>query len=153
MARIYVTGTAVIDAPPQMVYDILRDYRVEHPRILPDQYFSNYMVERGGEGEGTLFRFQTHLLGKTRDVRAEVHEPEPGRLLSEKDLYTGAVTSFRVEPVTNGQSSSVTISTEWTRTGITGLVERLLAPALLRRVYTEELKNLNRRAKELQHES
>ena len=88
-----------------------------------------------------------NVLGQSRTIRAEVSEPEPGRVLAETDLDTGAVTRFTVEPTDGGQAASVTIVTEWNRSGIMGFVERLTAPALLRRIYDEELRNLAKRAR------
>ncbi len=147
MAQIRVAASADVDAPPQTVYAILADYQNEHPQILPDRHFSDFTVERGGKGAGTLIRFQMHVLGQSRTIRAEVSEPEPGRVLAETDLDTGAVTRFTVEPRDGGQAASVTIVTEWNRSGIMGFVERLTAPPLLRRIYAEELRNLAKRAR------
>ena len=147
MAQIRVAASADVDAPPQKVYAILADYQNEHPQILPDRHFSDFTVERGGKGAGTLIRFQMHVLGQSRTIRAEVSEPEPGRVLAETDLDTGAVTRFTVEPTDGGQAASVTIVTEWNRSGIMGFVERLTAPPLLRRIYDEELRNLAKRAR------
>lgn len=72
-----------------------------------------------------------------------VSEPEPGRLLAERDLETGTVTTFLVEPAGSGQVSRVTIETIWDRSGLAGWVERCLAPTFLERVYAEELSNLS----------
>jgi hypothetical protein len=48
------------------------------------------------------------------------------------------VTMFRVEPEDDG--SRVTIATDWTPAGgFSGLMERLFAPGMLRKVYVEEL--------------
>jgi hypothetical protein len=142
MPRIRATASAVIDAPPAAVYAILADYRNGHPRILPEQYFSNLEVERGGVGAGTVIRFQVRTLGITRRFRGEVTEPEPGRVLVESYPETGEVTSFTVEPVDGGGRAAVTITTAWVAPGLGGLVQRVLAPPILRRIYAEELRNL-----------
>jgi uncharacterized protein YndB with AHSA1/START domain len=141
MASIHVSRTGIVDAPPERVYAILADYREAHPRILPRPAFSELTIERGGNGPGTLIRFEMKALGATRQVRAEVTSPEPGRTLVETDLSTGAVTTFQIDPVDGGRSS-LTISTDWTAGGLTGLVQRLMAPPFLRRLYAEELGNL-----------
>ena len=49
-----------------------------------------------------------------------------------------------MEPVDNGKRASVTITTDWDTPGFQGLMQRLLAPNLMRGIYTEELQNLER---------
>jgi len=143
MTMIRATAAGTIDARPQTVYAILADYTEGHPRILPEKYFSNFVVESGGIGAGTVIRFDFRLFGSVRTVRAEVSEPSPGRVLLETDVATGAVTSFTITPVNGGNRAAVTIETAWSTPGLRGRIERLLAPAALHRVYVEELKKLN----------
>ena len=90
------------------------------------------------------------VLGKTRTVQADVTEPEPGRILAETDPETGTVTTFTLAPRDGGRRTAVTIDTTWTRAGVQGLVEWLLAPRLLRQVYVEELSKLARYAAQVQ---
>jgi hypothetical protein len=139
MPEIHVAATAVVPAPPAVVYGLLADYRDGHPRVLPPRYFSDLEVEHGGVGAGTRIRFRMHLLGRTQTTRAEITEPEPGRVLVETYPDTGAVTTFTVEPVDRGRRATVRIETVWTKSGLAGWAERLLVPALLRPVYAEEL--------------
>lgn len=143
MPRIHAEATGVLDAPPAAVYAVLADYHRGHPSILPRRHFSNLVVESGGVGDGTVIRFDLRAAGSTRHCHVAVTEPEPGRTLLETDLDTGAVTRFRVETA-HGRTggSRVTISTEWSTAGLRGHVERLVAPRLLRKIYTEELRNL-----------
>lgn len=141
MPRIDVAETAVIPASPAVVYRILADYRTGHPAILPPRTFFDLVVESGGYGAGTVIRFRMRMAGITREIRGEVSEPEPGRLLVETYPDTGTVTSFTVEP-RGDHESIVTIRTEWEPVGFRGFVESLLAPRLLRGVYVEELKRL-----------
>jgi len=143
MTTIRVSSTATVDARPQTVYAIIADYHEGHPRIIPEKHFSDLTVETGGIGAGTIIRFSVRLLGAVRTVRAEISEPSPGRVLVETDLETGARTSFTVEPANGGNRSIVTIETVWTTPGLRGRIERMLAPAALRRIYVEELKMLN----------
>jgi hypothetical protein len=142
-APIRVAASAVIDAPPQKVCAVIADYHNGHPRIVPAKCFSGMEVERGGVGAGTLVRFQMHTLGTTRTYLAEITEPEPGRVLVETNLGSGEATTFTVDPADGGRAS-VTIVTEWAARGCSGLVQRLLAPPLLRRIYAEEFRNLAR---------
>ena len=143
LPRIAVAVSEEIPAPPGAVYAVLADYRDGHPAILPKRYFPLYVLEEGGVGAGTSIRFRLHLPGVKRTVRALVSEPEPGRRLAERDLDTGAVTTFLVEPTADDHLSRVTIQTTWDRAGLAGWVERFLAPAFLERVYLEELSNLS----------
>lgn len=122
---------------------MLADYRDGHPAILPRRHFPFYVLEEGGVGAGTSIRFAFHLPGVRRTVRASISEPEPGRLLAERDLDTGALTTFLVEPMADDHMSRVTIETTWDRAGLAGWVERFLAPSFLKRVYVEELSNLS----------
>lgn len=77
-----VTASALIPARRERVYNILANYREGHPRILPKQ-FSNLVVEQGGLGAGTVIRFQMSVFGRKQTFRAEISEPEPGRVLVE----------------------------------------------------------------------
>ena len=143
MTTVRVSSTGTIDARPQTVYAIIADYHEGHPRIISEKYFSNLTVETGGIGAGTIIRFNVRLLGAVRTVRAEISEPSPGRVLVETDVETGARTSFTVEPANGGKRSIVTIETAWTTPGLRGRIERMLAPAALRRIYVQELRMLN----------
>lgn len=141
---IWVTATRLVPAPAKRVYDILADYRTGHPRILPARFFRDVCVETGGHGEGTIIRFGMTVFGTVKRFRAAVGEPEPGRVLVERDLNgNGAVTTFTVNPVGTSQAD-VTIETAWTPRGPASFLERILAPLLLRRIYTEELLNLEK---------
>jgi hypothetical protein len=132
---------ARIDAPASQVYAILADYRVGHPRILPEEFFSGFVVEDGGVGEGTVIRFGMRVLGTARNVRARVAEPQAGRTLTETDLESGAVTTFTVTPV--GTASEVSISTELrVQGGAMGWLDRFVITSFLRRVYVRKLQLL-----------
>jgi hypothetical protein len=143
-----VKASAHVNAPAEVVYDIIADYRGGHPHILPKKYFEWLEVERGGRGEGTVIRFQMRVLGQTRVLRAVVTEPEPGRVLVETDAGgAGPVTTFVVEP--EGSRSHVTFRTELTSAGgPLGVLERFVLRRALRRIYARELEQLGRVAVE-----
>ena len=85
--------------------------------------------------------------GRTRDYRMKVAEPEPGRVLTESDMDSSAVTTFTVSP--QGGASLVRISTAWDGAGgVGGLFERLFAPRVLRAIYADELRRLDAYARE-----
>jgi hypothetical protein len=142
MRFITAEATRTIYAPAAAVYEVLVDYRSGHPRILPERYFSDLVVEQGGRGAGTVIRFQMHMLGSTRTALAHVDEPEPGRVLTEKYPENGAVTTFQVLPLDDGRRARVTITTQWSSPGPRGLMERWIVPPLLRKIFREELANL-----------
>jgi Polyketide cyclase / dehydrase and lipid transport len=146
MGTINVTAERPVGAPAGTVYGYLADMREHHPRFLPPA-FSDFEVEAGGVGAGTITRFNVTAGGRTRECRMEVGEPEPGRLLTESDTNSSLVTTFTVTP--EGDSSRVRISTTWEGAGgIGGFFERLFAPAVMRRVYADYLARLDAYARE-----
>jgi hypothetical protein len=143
MSTVNIAVSATINAPANVVYPILADYRNHHPNILPKAYFTGLEVEEGGTGEGTVFRSGMQVMGQEQSFRMHVTEPEPGRMLAETDLKTGLVTKFIVEP-RGAEQSEVTFDTTFEASpGLKGWVERLFVPNYLRRVYKAELKQLD----------
>jgi hypothetical protein len=141
MATIRARAERVIGAPADRVYGILADFRTEHPKILPPA-FSDLRVEAGGRGAGTVITFTVKIGGRRRSVRARVDEPEPGRVLTETALDSGAVTTFTVSP--ERSNCRVRIETAWEPKGLLGWIEGLLAPRMLRRLYEQELELLEK---------
>jgi Polyketide cyclase / dehydrase and lipid transport len=118
----------------------------EPPSALLPPTISDFRVESGGVGAGTVTRFKMTAGGRTREYRMTV-APEPGRVLTESDTSSSAVTSFTVTP-RNG-ASLVRISTIWDGAGrIGGLFQRMFAPRALRAIYTDELTRLDAYARE-----
>jgi hypothetical protein len=149
MAKHTVSASRLISAPARKVYDIIADYRDGHPRILPKPYFVSLSVEQGGYGAGTVIDFQMQLMGRTQSFHSTITEPEPGHLLMETDMNSGAVTSFTVDPRTDGQEAFVTIATTTTvPDGVAGKVQGWLTNRLLRPIYEKELDQLAVVAKE-----
>jgi len=140
-----ISASAIIPARRELVYSIIANYKDGHRRIIPKQ-FSDITVEQGGIGAGTVIRFQMSLLGKTRTLRAQVTEPEPGRVLAETYLDgNDTVTTFTVDPGSAPADSRVTISTEMpAASGVRGMIERTVTGMLLRPIYAKELENLAR---------
>jgi hypothetical protein len=146
MATIHVSSEGSVDAPADTVYGLVADMSEHHPRFLPDA-FSDFEVESGGVGAGTITRFKLTAGGRTRDYRMEVAEPEPGRILTESDTNSSLVTTFAVMP--DGPRARVRISTKWEGSGgIGGFFERLFAPRVMRGIYADELERLNAYARE-----
>ncbi len=145
MSNVRVHAAAVVPATPERVYGTLADYRSAHPQILPPNAFAGLEVEQGGYGAGTVFRVSLRNPGGLKEMRMAVTEPEPGRVLVESDLDSDLVTTFTVQPADNSQQSHVEIETRWTaRSGLAGMVDRWVMPPLMRMVFRQELKLLER---------
>lgn len=142
--QIIAAAERTIDAPPAHVYRLIRDYREHHPRFLPSQ-FRDFAVETGGIGSGTVFSVTMVVAGRETSYRMRVGEPQPGRLLIESDAARCVLTTFTVDREPSG-GSRVRIQTRWYGRGLGGLVERVVVPRLLARVYHAELERLDRYA-------
>jgi hypothetical protein len=141
-----VSAEGAVDAPAETVYRYIADMREHHPHFLPPA-FSDFQVESGGVGAGTVTRFKLTAGGRTREYRTKVAEPEPGRILTESDTGSSSVTTFTVSP--QGAASRVRISTSWDGAGgIGGMFERMFAPRVLRGIYEDELRRLDAYARE-----
>ncbi len=146
MGTINVSAERSIEAPADAVYGYLADMREHHPRFLPPA-FSDFEVESGGVGAGTITRFKITAGGRTREYRMQVAEPDPGRVMTESDTGSSLVTTSTVTP--EGGASRVRISTTWDGAGgIGGFFERLFAPRVTRGLYADELERLNSYARE-----
>ena len=136
MSTLSTSAEAHIDAPADLVLEIIRDFDGHHRRILPPA-FSDFEIEHGGYGHGTIMRFKTTLGGRTTEGRSLASEPEPG-VIREQILGRDMVTTFRVVP--EGEGAHAKISTAWTPApGLSGILERLFVPGMLRKVYVQEL--------------
>ena len=145
MGMIHVSAEGAVDAPAETVYGYLADMREHHPRFLPPA-FSDFEVEAGGVGEGTVTRFKLTAGGRTREYRMTVAEPQPG-VLTETDSGSSLVTTFTVTP--QASASRVRIFTSWEGAGgVGGFFERLFAPRVMRGIYADELERLNAYARE-----
>ncbi|MDQ3547745.1 MAG: SRPBCC family protein [Chloroflexota bacterium] len=134
-----------INAPSDLVYRLIADYNTHHPAFLPPA-FSNLTVEQGSSGDGTVIGFDLKLGGRKRRMRARISEPRPG-VLQETDLEFGAVTTFEV--IQDANASRVLVRTEFASApGFLGWIERRFAPGMLRRLYQQELANLDTYARQ-----
>ena len=146
MARNEASAEGTVGASADKVYGYLADMREHHPRFLPPA-FSDFQVESGGVGAGTITRFKLTAGGRTREYRMKIDEPEPGRVLTESDMNSSAVTTFTVAE--QGAASLVRITTAWDGAGgVGGFFERMFAPRVLRAIYADELKRLDAYASE-----
>jgi uncharacterized protein YndB with AHSA1/START domain len=150
MGKVEVSAERMIDAPPAAVYACLADVRQHHPHFLPPA-FSDFEVEEGGVGAGSVIHFTFTAGGRSRRYRMVVDEPEPGRVITESDTGSSLVTTFTVTGI--GQGTRVRIDTVWDGAGgVGGFFERLFAPRTLRSVYLDELARLDAYARGLKGE-
>jgi uncharacterized protein YndB with AHSA1/START domain len=146
MGEVSVEKEGVVGAPAELVYRLVADMREHHPRFLPPA-FSDLVVEEGGVGAGTVYRFKLKVGGRTREGHMRVDEPEPGRVMTESELDSSLVTTWTFTP--EGDATRVRIATRWDGAGgVGGFFERLFAPRALERLYDDELQRLDRYARE-----
>jgi hypothetical protein len=137
-----VAVSATISASPKSCYDIIADYRVGHPKIIPPKSFGPINVERGGTGEGTRFTCSFKMFGREVPFTSEVTEPVPGRVIAESLEETGATTTFTVADDGSGKAH-VTIATSGKRKGgLMGIMERWMMRKFFPPIYIEELRML-----------
>jgi uncharacterized protein YndB with AHSA1/START domain len=142
--EIQIRVERLLDAPAPVVYRCLADYQNHHYRFLPSA-FSEYRVEHGGMGSGTVISYLVTAGGRARRSRDVISEPEPGRILVETDAAAGKVTTFTLEP--RGERTLLRIETRFRSSGgPAGVFQPWLAPRLLRPIYEDELERLNRYA-------
>jgi Polyketide cyclase / dehydrase and lipid transport len=146
MSKLYFSAERLIDAPADVVYQCIADYQHHHrPGGFLPPAFHDMHILHGGVGAGTRFRLSVTLAGRTNTMTPEVTEPEPGRVLVESDDRVR--TAFTVEPV--GQRCRVRFDTVMHASGLGAILNRLLAPRLMRPLYDDELVRLERYARAL----
>jgi uncharacterized protein YndB with AHSA1/START domain len=143
MAVIKVDAQKDIAAPPDKVFGSIADYK-QRPQWLPTN-FSDYKVEKGGKGGGTIVTYRLNAGQRVRAYRMTVEEPLRGSALTERDAGSSLTTTWTVSRRDTG--SRVSLHTEWQGAGgVGGFFERLFAPTALKRVYDDTLSRLDRYA-------
>ena len=143
----HVSVSADIGAPSGNVYRLIADYRAGHPRILPPTFFRNLRVELGGFGAGTVITFDMLAFGRMQQLRAHISEPEPGRVLAERYLDNGSVTTFTVDSWGSDRSRLTIATALRVKPGILGRLELWLLRRFLRRVYVAELELIDQQSR------
>jgi uncharacterized protein YndB with AHSA1/START domain len=145
MAKVVASAERGIDAPADEVYSYLADQH-QHQQFLPPAV-SDFQIEEGGVGAGSITTFKVTAGGRTRSYRTVLSEPVPGRTLVESDTRSSLVTTFTVTP--QGGKSLVNITTSWDgASGVGGFFERTFAPRAMRAIFLDELDRLNKYATE-----
>lgn len=143
MKTYHVQADQIIHSSAKIAYSIISDYEQGHLAILPKEYFTGMIVEKGGQGAGTVALVHMNVMGAKRSFRLETIEPEPGHIFDEVNLDDGAVTRFIVEPL-DDETCKVTIASDFpVLPGLSGLMERLINPPIIRKIYKKELQNLD----------
>jgi hypothetical protein len=137
-----------LSVPAELVYNCIADYRQHHPKILPPA-FTDFRVEKGGIGAGTEIRFRMKVARSIQAFHSRVDEPEPGYILTETEIERDLVTRFIVEA--GGDRCRVGIETRYTQSGLRGLLEAIFAPRAMRRIFEQELAQLEHYALTLMH--
>ncbi len=145
MVQLRIVEEGVVGAPADLTYRLIADMQHHHPQFLPPA-FRDLRVESGGYGTGTTYTMQVTLGGKTRAMQMRMEEPTPGKVITEADLTTPLQTTWTITP--EGAHCRVQLVTTWSSAaGLQGFFERLFSPAILRRVYRDELQRLDRYAR------
>lgn len=135
---VHADAEGSVPAPPAEVHAFLSDYR-RRPEILPANY-TDYRVEEGGTGTGTVVRYRFKAGPRERDYRIRAESGDAATIV-ERDLDSSLVTTWRIAPV--GAGSAVRIETEWQgASGVGGFFERTFAPKALSRVHADTLARL-----------
>jgi ribosome-associated toxin RatA of RatAB toxin-antitoxin module len=132
----------MIHASHQQVYNIIIDME-EHRRILPKP-FESLDVLQGGNGAGTVFRLKMNVMGNRSSLEMTITEPEPGRIVQERDETAGVTTTWKLTPIEGEDRCLLQLTSEFRRKpGIAGMLERILVPPMIRSIYRQELHNIN----------
>jgi hypothetical protein len=143
MRQFQFAAERVLDAPADVIYHCLRNYRDHHRAsssggFLPPAFTALDVLE-GGVGAGTVIRFTTSVGGRDAVRTQNVTEPQPGRVL--KESGNGEGSTFTIEPRPDG-STLVRIETVFQGSGLEGMLMPLLYPRVLRPLYADELQRL-----------
>jgi hypothetical protein len=143
MAQVSATTETTLPVAPTVALAALADYVDTRPAILTDRY-SDYAVESGGVGTGTVATWRLHATKKrVRHVVADIVVDASSVI--ETDRGSSLVTTYAVLP--DGASGTrVVVTTTWDgASGIGGFFERTFAPRGLVRVHDGVLANLRQR--------
>jgi len=142
MEHMIVKQSAVINAPIEIVYAVLRDYEVGHRAILPEPFFESMEVLKGGQGEGTEIFIEMEVFGQEFTYHQRVTEPIPGHQLVERDINTGLASTFFLEPVGENQTRVHIESEVALSKGFQRIMEKLFNPMIIGGIFKKELQNL-----------
>ena len=142
MVPYQILSSKVIRAQPETLFNIIIDYHVHHPAILPKRAFTGLTILEGGHGVGTVIKVKMKLLGQESTGTIEVIEATPYSRVVEKVIEQKMTTTFLFEPISDSETR-VTFQTDAEgKSGLAGWFEKLIVPRALAKVYEEELEQL-----------
>jgi Polyketide cyclase / dehydrase and lipid transport len=151
MTKLYVKSERLVNHPTDFVHNLFADFVNHHPKFLPPQ-FTELQLEAGGYGAGTVYNFTSLFGGQVRAFKMLVSEPQPGKVMIEHDQLSTLETTFTFTP--EGTRTRITFETVWESAGgLMGALEAWFAPAMMRRLYQDELNRFERYALEVQQAS
>ena len=143
MSQLVARTEKVIAAEPRRVRTFLSDYRHGRPHILPPEHFSDYRVEQGRQGAGTIFSYRLQAGGRQRSYQMRVEESSADGPIVERDTQSSFVTTWTLTPSGREGRTLVDLESSWEGAGgLGGFFERIFAPRALRQIQAEVLGRL-----------
>jgi hypothetical protein len=155
--RFRVQESSLIEAPADLVYNLIADYKQHHGNIIPPAMFGGMKVVKGsGVGNGTRIACTFRILGKEDTLIMDVSELKGGngeRIIQEIDSKARNITQFIVEEESS-DTCKVTICTDVMRQEgwIAGAIDQFVCTAIMKSWYKKELVQLNEYAQTLQRD-
>lgn len=142
METMTIEASDIIPANAETVYAVIADYEVGHQAILPRPAFREMTVLEGGYGAGTRIHLHVRVWGQSSYFEQIVEEPEPGRVIVEREVHTGQYTTFTLDPISDNQTRVTITSVMPISSGWRGWLERFAQPSIMRNLFEEELGKL-----------
>jgi hypothetical protein len=140
--RVSVELERTVDAPMDRVWALLRDYRVARPRLL-SEHFSDYGVQQGGTGAGTVIAYRLRVGRHERDHVVFVQEPVPGRMLRERARESFWLSIWTLTPGGEGERTVVRVAVGLRDPQISGWLARVRVRRALRRLCGRLLEHID----------
>ena len=141
--RIAIEAERTVDAPIELVWRLLRDYRGPHARLL-DEPFAGYELHDGGVGAGTVIGYRLRVGRNERSYVLAVEEPTPGRQLRERDHHGRLLITWTLTPGGDGERTLVRVAAELRDPELERALARGRARRALRRAHVHLLERLDR---------
>ena len=141
--RIAIEAERTVDAPIELVWRLLRDYRGPRARLLGEP-FAGYELHDGGVGTGTVIGYRLRVGRNERSYVLAVEEPTPGRQLRERDHHGRLLVTWTLTPGGDGERTLVRVAAELRDPEFEGALARGRARRALRRAHVHLLQRLQR---------
>jgi uncharacterized protein YndB with AHSA1/START domain len=141
--RIAIEAERTVDAPMELVWRLLRDYRTARARMFGGP-FAGYELREGGVGAGTVIGCRLRVGRHERALVLAVEEPTPGRQLRERDRHGGLLVTWTLTPGGDGERTLVRVAAELRDPDLDRALARGRARRALRRAHVLLLGRLQR---------